>query len=176
MIMKLNRYIVTLFGLLLATSLIAAGPDKDDDNLPTTQPTQGGIKKVKSAKGTATSTPKLVKFQINTKEWRAHIKAELDKSGGGQSGNIRIALMAETARDTKGAPVNWRQLDQIFQGIPPQDITKEFDNGLGKDGKPMWFALSITGNTTNYEVTVEDHSAPPEDAKPKRKSKKKKED
>jgi hypothetical protein len=154
-------------GLLLALLCGAASE-------PTTQSEpSGSIKKVKSAKGVAKSTPKLMKFQIATKQWNVRIRTEIDKSGGGLSGNIRVALMAETARDSKDQPVNWMQLEELAQGSPPHTIDKEFENGLNKDGKPKWFALSIVGNTANYDITIEDRSAPPEDSKPKKKSKKK---
>jgi hypothetical protein len=174
-----GSWLTVLVAFTLVASVAAfarTGPKKGSDDPPATQPddsdvpkSEPGFHSAKTIKGDSKMTGKPIKFQVGSKNWRMHLKADLDRSGGGSSGNIRVALMLATRLDGKGVPVNWQQVEIVSDGKVPAEVTKEFSNGLDQNGKPQWLGLSIVGNTSTYEVTIEDQSP-----QKQKKSKKKK--
>jgi hypothetical protein len=167
-----------IFSLLATSSFATPSTTPTDTDAPATQPSDAGPwHKIKSAKGPAKNKATAIKFKVNTKNWRLtlHTTALEEQVGKGNvPPSIRVGLMTESLRDVDDLPVNWTQVEVMFQGKPGESGSKMFDTGLDKDGNPKWFEIVISGHRAHYELVVEDQSA--DDSVKASKSRKKKSD
>lgn len=155
--MRNTWLLVPLMVAAIALSAPAASKKKksDSDSSASSQPSKAEWHKVKSSKGDAKSThATLIKFQPTTDKFRVTIVAKGNTNGVGSQ--LRAALMEETVRDQDDVPKNWKQLESLTEGEPKNLDPMEFTGGLNKDGKPKWFAISVTGQKAHYEITIED--------------------
>ncbi|MGH7179307.1 MAG: hypothetical protein ACREJC_18165 [Tepidisphaeraceae bacterium] len=148
--MKTRTQILTAALALLACALLGADKKKG----PSSKPAGDGWHKVKSKTDSAKSKPTFVKFQISSPKWRVRLDCEKGSDVPGES--IRAAVMMEFSRDIDNLPQGWQQVDLLYDGEPPKTITKQYDDGVDKDGKPRWFQITINGHRAKYSLLVED--------------------
>jgi hypothetical protein len=131
--------------------------DKDKENNKQNQKEKDDVhpwQKVKSFSGAAKVKPKELKFLVTTPEWRLTLSTEPD--GDGKESKIRATLLVETARDQDNEPVNWKQLDVLYDGNATAGGTKVFQDGVSNQGEPKWFMVVVSGHLTQYKLSVED--------------------
>ena len=143
---------------MLAISLAAPGASKkkksDSDSTASSQPSAPAWHKVTSSKGDVKTRAKLIKFEPTTDKFRVTLVAKANSDG--VASQVRAALMEETMRDQDDVPRNWKQVQSITEGAPKNLDPMEFTGGLDKNGKPKWFAITISGQKAHYEITIED--------------------
>jgi hypothetical protein len=148
---------LVLVTMVLAVSISAPGASKkksDSDSSASSQPSKPEWHKVTSSKGDAKSRPKYIKFQPTTETFRITIVAKPNTDG--VASQLRVALMEETVRDQDDVPKNWKHVQTLAEGAPRNVDPTEFTGGLNQNGKPKWFAVTVSGQKAHYEITIED--------------------
>jgi hypothetical protein len=156
--MRNTWLLIPLMVVAIALSASAASSKKkksDSDSSASSQPSaEGKWHKVTSRKNDAKVRATLIKFQPTTDKFRVTIVAKGNTDG--VASQLRAELMEETVRDQDGVPRNWKEVEPLCEGEPKKLDPMEFTGGLNKDGKPKWFAISVSGQKTHYEITIED--------------------
>jgi cell division septation protein DedD len=155
--MRTQHILIAALVLGVSVYSFAASSKKkssDSDSAASSQPAKPQWHKIKSSKADAKTRGTLIKFQPTTDKFRVTIVAKSNTDGVGST--FRAALMEETARDQDGVPKNWKQVQSLTEGEPKNLDPIEFTGGLDQHKKPRWFAVSVTGQKSHYEVVIED--------------------
>jgi hypothetical protein len=155
--MRIHHLFIAALVLGISLSSLAASHKKksDSDSSATSKPSgEAAWHKLKTAKADAKTKATFVKFQPTTDKFRVTIVAKSNTDG--VASRLRTALMVETLRDQDNVPRNWEQVKPISEGEPKNVDPIEFTGGLDKNGKPKWYAISVSGQKAHYEILIED--------------------
>jgi hypothetical protein len=156
--MRMQRILIAVLVVGISICSFAASSHKtksDSDSSATSKPSgEAHWHKFKSSKGDAKTKGTFIKFEPTTDKFRVTITAK--PTTDGVASRLRTALMVETKRDQDDEPRNWEQVQEIAQGEPKNVDPMEFTGGLDKDGKPKWYAISVSGQKCHYEIVIED--------------------